>query len=216
MSRSRTTLALVAAGSALVLAAPAAQAAAPPTGIVPGHVLEFGRLTTISGSAGNDGSTFTKAFETARRSHVRFEDAGSGALRSEYTTAPRIWKTFDAAANTLTLRDGTAPFAQTPAQEAAYFRQGIDQGCFVKTGSANGLDHYKMVADPQLPCSDSPDTKVDADVDQRTGYVISRVTTNGAFRQSDSLAYVKDHAEAGRAQLLKMAPHPRAQVVDER
>ncbi|MCW2995300.1 MAG: hypothetical protein JWQ18_2795 [Conexibacter sp.] len=216
MLRSRTTLALVAAGSAIALAAPAAQAAAPPTGITPGHVLEFGRLTTISGSAGNDGSTFTKKFESARRSHVVFEDGGSGALRSEYTTAPRSWKTFDATANTLTLRDGTAPFEQTPAQEAAYFQQGIDDGCFVKTGSADGLDHYKMVASPQPPCSDSPDTKVDADLDQRTGYVISRITTNETFRQSDSLAYVKDHAEAGRAKLLRLAPHPGAQVIDER
>jgi hypothetical protein len=97
-----------------------------------------------------------------------------------------------------------------------YFQQGVDQGCFVKTGSANGLDHYKMVDQPRVPCSDSPDTRVDADVDQRTGYVISRVTTNGTFTQSESLAYTKDHAEPGRAALLRMGPHPGATVVDDR
>jgi hypothetical protein len=217
MLRTRTTLALVATGSALAAGAPVAAAQdAPPTGIAPGHVLEFGTLTTISGSSGNDGSTFSKVFQTDRRGHVILTGEGTGALRSEYTTAPRIWKTFDPAADTLTLRDGIAPLTQTPAQEAAYFQQGVEQGCFVKTGSANGLDHYKMVDQPQVPCSDSPDTKVDADVDQRTGYVISRVTTNGTFKQSESLAYTKDHAEHGRAALLRMAPHPGARIVDER
>lgn len=211
MSLSRTTRVLVAAGAALAVAAPVASASADT-----GHVLEFGKLTTISGSAGNDGTTFTKEFVGQGRSHVLVTDEGSGALKQEYTTSPRIWKDFNAANDTLTLRDGVVPLDPTPAQEAGYFQQGVDEGCFVKTGSANGLDHYKMVDHPQVPCSDSPDTKVDADVDQRTGYVISRVTTNGTFTQSESLAYTKDHGEAGRAALLRMAPHPGATIVDER
>jgi hypothetical protein len=212
MSLSRTTArVLVAAGATLAVAAPAASASADT-----GHVLEFAKLTTISGSAGNDGTTFTKELVGLGRSHVLVTDEASGALKQEYTTSPRIWKDFDAAQNTLTLRDGIVPLDPTPAQEAAYFRQGVDAGCFVKSGSANGLDHYKMVDQPQVPCSDSPDTKVDADVDQRTGYVISRVTTNGTFTQSESLAYTKDHAEPGRAALLRMGPHPGATVVDDR
>ena len=209
MSLSRTSRVLVAAGATLAVAAPAASAHT-------GQVLEFGRLTSISGSAGNDGTTFTKAFVTDQRSHVVVTDEGTGALRQEDTTSPRIWKDFSPATNTLTLRDGIAPLVQTPAQEAKYFQQGVAEGCFVKTGSANGLDHYKMVAQPQVPCADTPDTKVDADVDQRTGYVIARVTTVGTFRQSESLAYTKLHDEAGRAALLRMAPHPGATVVDER
>jgi hypothetical protein len=210
MSLSRTTArVLVAAGATLAVAAPAASAHA-------GPILEFGTLTSISGSAGNDGSTFAKAFVGRGRSHVIVSDEVSGALKQEYTTAPRIWKDFDPAANTLTLRDGIAPLIQTPAEEAAAFQHGIDDGCFVKTGSANGLDHYKMVDQPQLPCSDSPDTKVDADIDQRTGYVIARITTNGTFKQSESLAYTKDHPEAGAAALLRMGRHPGATVVDDR
>jgi hypothetical protein len=82
MSLSRTTArVLVAAGATLAVAAPAASAASGT-----GHVLEFGKLTTISGSAGNDGTTFTKAFVGLGRGHVLVTDEGSGALKQEYTT----------------------------------------------------------------------------------------------------------------------------------
>jgi hypothetical protein len=207
MSITRT---LAATAAVFAVAAPAASAHGT-------DVLEFGRLTNISGSAGNDGSTFMKAFVGARASHVVYTDNLTGALKSESAVSPRIWKDFQAATNTLTLRDGfSESLAQTPAEEAGYFQQGVAEGCFVKVGSENGLDHYKMVDQPQLPCADNPDTKVDARVDQRTGYVISRVTTVGTFRQADSLAYVKEHHEPGARRLLRMAPHPGATVVDER
>jgi hypothetical protein len=216
MLLSRTKVALAAAGSILAVAAPVATASAD-NGVPQGHVLEFGRLTTISGSAGNDGTTFDKAFVTTTRGHEIVTDNGTGALQHENATSPRIWKAYSAADDTLTLRDGVStPFAQTPAEEAKYFQLGVDQGCFIKVGSDNGLDHYKMIDHPQVPCSDDPDTKVDAEVDQRTGYVISRVTSNGPFKQSVSLAYVKDHTEPGRNALLRMSPHPGAKVIDDR
>jgi hypothetical protein len=214
--RSRTKTTLLAACSVLALVVPAASAAAD-NGVPRGHVLEFGKLTTITGSAGNDGSEFLKAFETKQRSHVIVTDNATGALKYETVTSPRIVETYVASENTLYLRDGmSTPDEQTPSEEGRYFQQGIDEGCFVKTGSADGLDHYTMVDRPQPPCSDSPDTKVDALVDQRFGFVISRVTTNGDFRQDESLAYTKDHAEPGRFALLKLAKHPGAKVVDER
>ena len=210
MSLSRT---LAATAAVLAVAAPAASAASPHHG----EVLELGKLTNISGSAGNDGSTFMKAFVGADGSRVVYTDNLTGALKSESAVSPRVWKSFDAASDTITLRDGfDEPLAQTPAQEAEYFRQGVAQGCFVKTGSANGLDHYKMVDQPQLPCADNPDTKVDVDVDVKTGYVIQRVTAIGTFRQAESLAYTKVHDEPGAKRLLELAPHPGAKVVDER
>ncbi len=205
---------LAAAVATLAVAAPAASAA---TTSHHGDVLEFGRLTNISGSAGNDGSTFAKAFVGDKGSHVIYTDNLTGALKSESAVSPKVWKDFQASTNTLTLRDGfDEPLVQTPAEEAKYFQQGVDEGCFVKTGSANGLDHYKMVDQPQIPCADNPDTKVDVDVDQRTGYVIQRITSVGTFRQAESLAYVKEHDEPGAKKLLKLAPHPGAKVVDER
>jgi hypothetical protein len=207
------TRSIAAAVATLAVAAPAASAATTHHG----DVLELGRLTNISGSAGNDGSTFAKAFVGDRGSHVIYTDNRTGALKSETAVNPRIWKDFQASTNTLTLRDGfDEPIVQTPAQEAQYFQQGVADGCFVKTGSANGLDHYKMVDQPQIPCADNPDTKVTADVDQRTGYVIQRITTVGTFQQSESLAYTKLHTEPGANRLLRMGPHPGAQVVDER
>lgn len=213
MSSTRTTRALVAAGAALAIGASVTATASAEAG----SVLEFGRTQAISGSTGNDGSTFTKAFVTDKRSRVLVTDGGTSALIQEYTTSPRIWKDFNAAENTLTLRDGVSePFVQTPAQEAAYFQQGVAKGCFVKTGSSSGMDHYKMVDEPQLPCSDNPDTKVTADVDQKHGYVITRVTTVGTFKQVDSLAYTKVHDEPGSKALLAMDKHPGATIVDER
>jgi hypothetical protein len=210
MSITRT---LAATAAVFAVAAPAASASASHHG----DVLEFGRLTNISGSAGNDGSTFMKAFVGNRASRVVYTDNLTGALKSESAVNPRVWKDFQASTNTLTLRDGfDEPLAQTPAEEAKYFQQGVDEGCFVRTGSANGLDQYKMVDQPQLPCSDNPDTKVDAKVDRRTGYVIERITTVGTFRQAESLAYVKEHDEPGASKLLKLAPHPGAEVIDER
>jgi hypothetical protein len=207
------SIAATAAVAALGVAAPAASAATAHHG----DVLELGRLTNISGSAGNDGSTFMKAFVGDRGSRVVYTDNLTGALKSESAVNPRIWKDYQASTNTLTLRDGfDEPLAQTPADEARSFQQGVAQGCFVKVGSENGLDHYKMVDQPQLPCADNPDTKVDARVDQRTGYVIERITTVGTFRQAESLAYVKEHDEPGAAKLLKLSPHPGATVVDER
>lgn len=204
------TRSITAAAAVLAVAAPAASAHQ-------GSVLEFGKLTNISGSAGNDGSTFAKAFVGDRGSHVIYTDNLTGALKSETAVNPRIWKDFQASTNTLTLRDGfDEPIVQTPAQEAKGFQQGVAEGCFVKTGSSNGLDHYKMVDQPQLPCADNPDTKVTADVDQRFGYVIQRITTVGTFQQSESLAYTKIHDEPGANRLLKLAPHPGAKVIDER
>jgi hypothetical protein len=214
LSRTKTTL--LAACSVLALAVPAASAAAD-NGVPRGHVLEFGKLTTITGSAGNDGSSFLKAFESKQRSHVIVTDNATGALKYETTTSPRIVQTYVASENTLYLRDGVStPEEQTPSEEGRYFQQGIDEGCFVKTGSSHGLDHYSMVDDPQPPCSDSPETAVDALFDPHFGFVISRVTTNGSFRQDESLAYTKDHTEPGRLSLLKLAKHPGAKVVDER
>ncbi len=61
LSRMKTTL--LATCSLLALAVPAATAAAD-NGVPKGHVLEFAKQTTITGSAGNDGSTLTKAFVT--------------------------------------------------------------------------------------------------------------------------------------------------------
>jgi hypothetical protein len=213
MSLTRTIAAAVAA---LAVAAPAASAAPA------GHhdpVLEFAKLTTISGSAGNDGTTFLKVFASDAGSHLVYTDEATGALKSETAVNPRIWKAFDPAANTITLRDGfTGSLVPTPAEEARYFQQGVEQGCYVKTGSddANRLDHYKMVDDPQLPCADDPNTQETDLVDQRTGYVVDRITTNGTFRQETSLAYTKVHDEPGAKRLLKLAPHPGATVVDER
>jgi hypothetical protein len=212
----RTKTMLLAACSVLALTVPAASAVAD-NGVARGHVLEFAKLTTITGSAGNDGSEFRKVFATRQRSHVIATDNATGALKYETSTSPRIVRTYVASENTLYLRDGTSsPEEQTPAEEARYFQQGVDEGCFVKLGSHDGLDHYRMIDRPQVPCSDSPDTKVDALVEQRFGFVVSRVTTNGGFRQDESLAYTKDHTEPGRLALLKLGQHPGAQVVDER
>jgi hypothetical protein len=210
MSITRT---LAATAAVFAVAAPAASAATSHHG----DVLELGRLTNISGSAGNDGSTFMKAFVGDRGSRVVYTDNLTGALKSESAVNARVWKDFQASTNTLTLRDGfDEPLAQTAAEEAKYFQQGVAEGCFVKVGSANGLDQYKMVDQPQLPCADNPDTKEDVKVDQRTGYVIERITTVGTFRQYETLAYVKEHDEPGAAKLLKLSPHPGATVVDER
>jgi hypothetical protein len=55
-----------------------------------------------------------------------------------------------------------------------------------------------------------------ASADTHSVHVIGRVTTNGTFRQSESLAYTEVHDEPGRAALLRMAPHPGATIVDER
>jgi hypothetical protein len=213
MSITRSIAAVVAT---FAVAAPAASAA------TAGHhdsVLEFGKLTTISGSAGNDGTTFLKAFEGDAGSHLIYTDEATGALQSETAANPRIWKDFDPKTNTITLRDGfDQPIVPTPAQEAEYFQQGVAQGCYVKVSSddANGLDHYKMVDHPQLPCSDDPNTTETDLVDQRTGYVVDRITTNGTFRQETSLAYTKVHDEPGATRLLTLAPHPGAKIVDER
>jgi hypothetical protein len=207
---------LLAACSLLALAVPAATAAAD-NGVPHGHVLEFAKQTTITGSGGNDGSTFMKAFETQHRSHVVVTDNATGKLAVEYTTSPSITRRYVASENTLYLQDGTStPYEQTPAEEGKYFQQGIDDGCFVKVGVTGNLDRYKMIDNPQIPCSDSPDTKVDALVDQRFRYVISRVTTNGTFTQDESLAYTKDHTGPGSKALLKLAKHPGAKVVDQR
>jgi hypothetical protein len=207
---------LLAACTMLALAVPAATAAAD-NGVAHGHVLEFAKLTTISGTGANDSSTFMKAFETQHRSHIVMTDNATGKLTYEYTTSPRITKRYVASENTLYLQDGTStPYEQTPAEEGKYFQQGIDDGCFVKVGVTGNLDRYKMINNPQLPCSDSPNTKVDALVDQQFRYVISRVTTDGTFTQDESLAYTKDHTEPGRRALLKLAKHPGAKVVDQR
>jgi hypothetical protein len=204
------TRSIAVAVAALAVAAPAASAHGSP-------VLEFGKLTTISGSAGNDGTTFLKAFESDAGSHLVYTDEATGALKSETAVSPRIWKVFDPAANTITLRDGfDEPILPTPAQEAKYFQQGVAQGCYVKTGSADGIDHYKMVDHPQPPCSDDPATTETDLVDQRTGYLVERDTRNGTFRQVTSLAYTKVHDEPGAKRLLKLARHPGAKIVDER
>jgi hypothetical protein len=208
---------LLAASSLLAIALPAASAAAADNGVPRGHVLEWAQTTTITGSAGNDGSTFSKAFATQHRSHVIGTDAATGALKYEMVTSPRIVKYYDASENTIYLRDGaSSPLVQTPAEQARYFQEGVADGCFVKVGMTGGADHYKMVDNPQLPCSDSPDTKEDILVEPHFGFLVSRITTNGDFRQATSLAYTKDHTEPGRRALLKLAPHPGAKVVDER
>lgn len=200
-----------AAAATLAVAAPAAAAHGSSS------VLEYGKLTTITGSAGNDGTTFGKVFVGDRGSHYVTTNEATGKLISEIAVSPRIWKTFDADENTLTLRDGfDQPLSPTPAQEAKYFQQGVAEGCYVKTGSADGLDHYKMVDHPQLPCSDDPNTTETDLVDQRTGYLVERDTRNGTFRQVTSLAYTKVHDEPGAQRLLKLAPHPGARIVDER
>jgi hypothetical protein len=207
---------LLAACSLLALAVPAATAAAD-NGVPKGHVLEFAKQTTITGSAGNDGSRFTKAFVTQHRSHVIETDNQTGKLAYEYTTSPRITKRYVASENTLYLQDGTStPYVQTPSEEGRYFQMGIDDGCFVKVGVTGNLDHYKMIDNPQLPCSDDPNTKDDVLVDQTFRYVISRVTTNGTFSQDESLAYTKDHSGPGSKALLKLGKHPGAKVVDQR
>lgn len=206
------TRSIAAAVATLAVAAPAASAH-------PTSVLEFGKLTTISGSAGNDGTTFLKAFASDAGSHLIYTDEATGALKSETAASARIWKDFDPRTDTITLRDGFAgSIVPTPAEEARYFQQGVAQGCYVKVSSddVNGIDHYKMVDHPQLPCSDDPDTQETDLVDQRTGYVVDRITTNGTFRQETSLAYTKVHDEPGARRLLKLAPHPGAKIVDER
>ncbi len=207
---------LLAACTLLALAVPAANAAAD-NGVPHGHVLEFATQTTISGSGGNDASTFTKAFMTLHRSHVIVTDNATGKVTYEYTTSPRIVKRYVASENTIYLQDGTStPYEQTPSEEGRAFQQGVDDGCFVKVGVTGNADRYKMIDNPQLPCADSPDTKVDALFDPHFGFVISRVTTNGTFKQDESLAYTKDHTEPGRRALLKLDKHPGAKVVDER
>jgi hypothetical protein len=174
-------------------------------------------MMMISGSAGNDGTTFLNAFEGDAGSHLVSTDEATGALKSETAVSPRIWKDYQASTNTLTLRDGfDDPIVPTPAQEAKHFQQGVAEGCYVKTGSADGIDHYKMVDHPQLPCSDDPATTETDLVDQRTGYVVERDTRNGTFRQVTSLAYTKVHDEPGANRLLALAPHPGAKIVDER
>jgi hypothetical protein len=213
---SRTKTIVLAACSMLALAVPAATAAAS-NGVPAGQVLEFGVQHSVTGTAGYDVNEFQKTFETQHRSHVVVTDNATGKLKYEYTTSPRIVKRYVASENTLYLTDGTStPFQQTPAEEGHYFLQGVADGCFVKTGSVNGLDRYKMIDQPQVPCSDSPDTKVDALFDPQFGFVISRVTTNGSFRQDDELAYTKKHTGPGRRALLKLGHHPGAKVVDQR
>ena len=217
MSITRTLAATATvAAAALAVAAPAASASA---SAHPGgsSVLEYNKVTTISGSAGNDGTTSLTGFVGAHGSRYVYADEATGAVKAENAVSPRIWKAFDAASDTITLRDGfDEPLDPTPAQEAKYFRQGVAQGCYVKVGSADGIDHYKMVDRPQLPCSDSTDTQETDLVDQRTGYLVQRVTTNGAFKQDTRLTYTRTHHGRGAAKLLKLAPHPGAKVIDER
>jgi hypothetical protein len=212
MSLNRTIAAVAAIASSLAVAAPAASAHPGGAG-----VLEYNKITTISGSAGNDGTTSLTGFVGLGRSHYLLRDEATGALKVENAVSPRIWKAFDASANTLTLRDGfDEPLDPTPAQEAKYFQDGVAKGCYVKTGSADGIDLYKMVDQPQLPCSDSPNTQETDLVDQRTGYLVQRVTTNGAFKQDTRLTYTREHHGAKAAKLLRMTPHPGAKVIDER
>ena len=185
---------LLAACSLLALTVPAATAAAD-NGVPHGHVLEFAKQTTISGSGGNDGSTFTKAFETQHRSHVTVTDNATGKLEVEYTTSPSITRRYVASENTLYLQDGTGtPYEQTPAEEGRYFQQGIDDGCFVKVGVTGNLDRYKMIDNPQIPCSDSPDTKVD--VARRPALPLRHLTGDD-----------ERHVHPGRVARLHEGPH---------
>lgn len=210
-----TRIAAAAALASLAVAAPAASAAQPAQG--GGSVLEYNKVTTISGSAGNDGTTSLTAYVGDHGSRYVYADEATGAVKTENAVSPRIWKAFDAASDTITLRDGfDEPLDPTPAQEAKYFQQGVAQGCYVKVGSADGIDHYQMVDHPQLPCSDSPDTQETDLVDQRTGYLVQRVTTNGTFKQDTRLTYTRIRRGHGAQKLLRLAPHPGAKVVDER
>lgn len=214
MSLNRTLAAAAAIASSLVVAAPAASASAHPGN---SSILEYNKVTTISGSAGNDGTTSLTGFVGAHGSRYVYADEATGAVKTENAVSPRIWKAFDAKANTITLRDGfDEPLDPTPAQEAKYFQDGVAKGCYVKVGSADGIDHYKMVDQPQLPCSDDPATQETDLVDQRTGYLVQRVTTNGTFKQDTRLTYTRTHHGRGAAKLLKLAPHPGAKVIDER
>lgn len=213
MSLNRTIAAVAAIASSLAVAVPAASASTHGSS----SVLEYNKVTTVSGSAGNDGTTSLTGFVGAHGSRYVYADEATGAVKTENAISPRIWKAFDAKANTITLRDGfDEPLDPTPAQEAKYFQDGVAKGCYVKVGSADGIDHYKMVDQPQLPCSDDPATQETDLVDQRTGYLVQRVTTNGTFKQDTRLTYTRTHHGRGAAKLLKLAPHPGAKVIDER
>lgn len=213
MSITRT----IAASAALVAASAAVAVPATASAHGSADVLEYNKVTTISGSAGNDGTTSLTAYVGDRGSRYVYADEATGAVKTENAVSPRVWKAFDAKSNTITLRDGfDEPLEPTPAQEAKYFQDGVAKGCYVKVGSADGIDRYKMVDQPQLPCSDSPDTQETDLVDQRTGYLVQRVTTNGTFKQDTRLTYTRIHHGRGAAKLLKLAPHPGAKVVDER